>query len=512
MTEGPKVLVILLDAFDADLLLRWVEEGRLPALGALLGSALRATTLAPFGMHSGAAWSTLSTGASPARHARHAHRQIRSGTYTTYRALPSEVRAEPFWEPIARAGRRVAVIDVPDSRLARGLNGVQVVDWLSHTSDSGFQTSPAALGREIVARFGEERLGLCDHAPLSSLAELRRFRDGLIERARRKAALSCHLLAREAWDLFVTVFSESHCIGHRCWHLHDPAHPRHDARQAEELGDPLEAVYRAIDAGVGELLTQAGNETTVLLVSNLGMGPNYNGAHLLDDVLFRLGHAPPPPPAKAAWRALRHGWRRLPLAWRGALRGVAEAAVDRTWPPFDPRRSCFSVANGEVFGGLRVNLAGREPAGGVQPGAHYEETCARLAGEFLALQNADTGEPAVLRVVRTADVHAGPHLDALPDLLIEWNTAAPLDAVRSPKTGTIRKPYRGPRTGHHRREGILLCRAAGVQRDALDEPVSLADVAPTIAALLGVSLDGVDGRPIARCLPGAPSVPVRLAR
>lgn len=491
-----RVLVVLLDAVDKDLLRDWARQGLLPAFADLLGSGASATMLAPLGMHPAGVWPSLYTGGTPARHGRHADRQIRPGTYETFRCVPAEVRGEPFWEPIARAGRRVAVIDVPESRLASGLD-VHVVDWLPHTVADGFATAPASLRGEIVDRFGTADVALCDHARLATAKDFARFRDGLIARVRRKAELSRHLLARQDWDLFVTTFTESHCVGHRCWHLHDPTHPWHDARLAEALGDPLRPVYRAIDEGVGDLVAVAGRETVVIVASDLGMGPNFNGAHLLDEVLFRLGQGAPPTEPSVAWRALRWCRRRLPLAVRSHLEGVTRAAVDRVWPAFDARWKCFAVNNGEVFGGIRVNLESREPNGNVRQGKDYDDFCLALAGDLLAVENADTGRPAVRRVLRTAEHYDGPRIDALPDLLVEWESEAALDAVRSPKIGTIRRPYRGPRSGHHRRGGFLLARGPHVEPGSLDRPVDVTDLAPTVAALLGVELKEVDGRPIA---------------
>jgi predicted AlkP superfamily phosphohydrolase/phosphomutase len=267
------------------------------------------------------------------------------------------------------------------------------------------------------------------------------------------------------------------------------------------LGDPLETVYRAVDAGVGKLLSLVDDETVVLVVSDVGIGPNFNGAHLLADVLFRLGYGARPATASKPWRALRWAWRRLPNAWRTSLDGVTKSAVDRTWPAFDASAKCFAVNNGEVFGAIRVNLAGREPSGRVEAGRDYEDFCRRLGEDLLALVNADSGAPAVRRVLRTADVYAGAWLDALPDLLIEWNTDDVIDAVRSPRLGTLRKPYAGPRTGHHRREGFFACRGPAVEPGEIG-PIDLVDVAPTVAALLGVELSEIDGRPIAACLSG----------
>ena len=52
---------------------------------------------------------------------------------------------------------------------------------------------------------------------------------------------------------------------------------------------PLRDIYVALDGAVGELLRAVDGRTTVMLVSGDGMGPNYSGSHLLEDVLIRIG-------------------------------------------------------------------------------------------------------------------------------------------------------------------------------------------------------------------------------
>jgi predicted AlkP superfamily phosphohydrolase/phosphomutase len=165
----------------------------------------------------------------------------------------------------------------------------------------------------------------------------------------------------------------------------------------------------------------------------------------------------------------------------------------------DSRCTCFSLQNGEVYGAIRVNLVGREPRGRIRPGAEYDGFCETLTRDLCALINAETGQPAVRRVLRTAELYQGPHLDALPDLLVEWNCEAPLTEVHSAKTGTIRRTFDGQRTGHHKREGLLIATGPGIRPGQLPAPVSITDVAPTVASLLGVPLPNVEGRPIAVC-------------
>ena len=115
--------------------------------------------------------------------------------------------------------------------------------------------------------------------------------------------------------------------------------------------------------------------------------------------------------------------------------------------------------------------------------------------------NADTGAPAVRRVLRTAEIYDGPRLDALPDLLVEWNTEPPSTpfARRFSERFTSRIAARAPATIGARASSSVAGRPSS--RAMLAAPVDLVDVAPTIAALLGVELSEVDGRPISACLP-----------
>jgi predicted AlkP superfamily phosphohydrolase/phosphomutase len=94
-------------------------------------------------------------------------------------------------------------------------------------------------------------------------------------------------------------------------------------------------------------------------------------------------------------------------------------------------------------------------------------------------------------------VFAGEHLDDLPDLLVRWHRDVPVRGVSSPRVGRIEREYSGCRTGDHRAGGALYARRPGLAAGVHPEAVSILDLGPTIAALLGVALDDVDGRPIA---------------
>ena len=116
-------------------------------------------------------------------------------------------------------------------------------------------------------------------------------------------------------------------------------------------------------------------------------------------------------------------------------------------------RLCFTTPNNDVYGGIRVNLVGREPQGRIHPGAEYEAFCEALRTDLLAFVNLDLGQPLVRRVLRTSDLYKGDGVQDLPDLLVEWERDAPISRIQSPKTGVIEEVFPGRRTGDHKPEG-----------------------------------------------------------
>jgi predicted AlkP superfamily phosphohydrolase/phosphomutase len=529
MVASPaRILFLGVDAASAPLVEQWARAGVLPAFQALLARGLAGETRSLAGFFVGSTWPSFATGVTPARHGFHSLVQLRPGTYELYRrATGDPVGREPFWVHLSRAGRRVAILDVPLSGPAQGLNGIQIVEWGSHDAAYGFRTWPRSLAPSIRLRFGAHPLGESCDADHRTPEEYRMLAARLVEGVRRKTALTRRLLGRERWDFFAQVFTESHCVGHQGWHLHDARHPAHDPRVTAVTGDPVREVYVAIDAAVGELVRRAGPDCLTVVLLSHGMSHRYGAQFLLRDILIRLGVAVPPPAAEpgrpGATRrldtALGWGWRHTPrLAKRGLepLRGRVRGWLDEQAAPtlsLDPLRSrCFLVHNGLAVGGIRLNLAGREPRGIVVPGAEEGVLARQLAIDLEAIVDLDTGRPIVRQVLRTADLYRGEYLGHLPDLLVAWSDERPVGSATvgqgagatlrlgSGAIGTVEGANRYCRTGDHRPEGLFVAVGPGVRPGRLAGAVSVMDFAPTFARLLDAELPDVDGRPIPELL------------
>ncbi|HEX5131329.1 MAG TPA: alkaline phosphatase family protein [Candidatus Krumholzibacteria bacterium] len=499
-----RILFIGADALDRDTVLAWAEDGTLPTFRRLLREGAWGSTANPPGLYVGAIWPSFWTSAGPDTHARYCYEQLRPGTYETVRVRPTDTQVPAFWDALGEAGKRVAVIDIPKTHVVAGLNGIHVVDWGTHDPDfAGPVTWPASLARNLVEQYGRDEVGNCNvHGRARDYATLR---TQLVARVERKQRLLLDVLAREAWDAVIAAFSESHCVGHQCWHIHDPSHIDHDAALAARIGDPVRDVYVAIDAAIGELIAAAGSGTEVIVLGSHGMRSHYDATFMLDDVLRRIERpAVPVPSARTVSRAKR-AWGRTPRRIRRLLAPFKGRARRRLGIDSPATRRFFAVPNNDAYGAIRVNLIGREPAGRVQAGNEFDQVCAMLEADLRALVNADTGEPAVLRVLRTRELYHGPRADHLPDLMIEWNHRAPFTRVRSEKIGEVTGTYTKCRTGDHSPAGFFAAAGPGVLAGPLQRTVSVADFGPTIAERLGVALPGVDCRSFAPAIFGDPA-------
>jgi predicted AlkP superfamily phosphohydrolase/phosphomutase len=521
--EHRRVIVLALDGASPELLERWMDDGTLPRLADLRARGCRGRTQSVEGYFVGSTWPSLYTSSNPGRHGFHYQHQISSGTYAL-RTMAHErlVQETAFWEVMAAAGKRMCLLDVPLSQPSLGISGIQVLEWGGHDAINGFETVPAGLGEDLLRRYGAHPVGSCCDAERKTAEDYRRFRDQLLEGVETRTRMTLDLLAREPWAFFMQVFSETHCVGHQCWHLHDDCHPAFDRTLQDSIGDPVRDVYMAVDRSVGRVV-DAGGDATFLVFSSHGMSYWYGADFLLKPILVGLGVASDrPQPSVQGMRDRLIGWLRP--AWRrlgASPRRILKRTLDRFLSPppdsattptlsVDPAASrCFPMKNGMAFSGIRLNLDGREPNGMLRPGEEADRFAADLARDLLAIIDQRTGRTLIRRVVRTRDICDGPRLDDLPDLLVEWSDEVPTGStsvaegagsevvISSPKLGTLTARNEFGRTGEHRRDGMFIAVGDHIYPQRLDRIVSTLDLAPTFCGLLGVSMPGAEGVAIA---------------
>jgi predicted AlkP superfamily phosphohydrolase/phosphomutase len=175
---------------------------------------------------------------------------------------------------------------------------------------------------------------------------------------------------------------------------------------------------------------------------------------------------------------------------------AVEAEIQKRIKPAKAERRFFEVHVDGAVGGIRINLRGRESQGKIEPGQGYEALCRSLTRDLLEVINEETGQPLVARVLRPAEIYAGPFVHRMPDLLVEWNREHPILRAFSPKIGSVTHPDPSLRSGDHRPDGMFAVLGPGVPPGELSRAVAVVDFAPTVAALLGLSESDFDGKRI----------------
>jgi predicted AlkP superfamily phosphohydrolase/phosphomutase len=485
----PRVLAVGFDGGDPEWIAHWLAQGRLPALARIARDGVFARAKAPFSSLLDAQWVSLSTGTDPGAHGHYFHRQPRAGDLA-FHATRNGSHLHPFWAALPPAGRRAVVIDVPKTRLVDSDAIVQVIGW--GEKFPMLRTSrPAGLLREIEVGVGAHPIGSV--APdIGGDRAARRLLERILRGVDLRMEFTTRLMRETPWDLFLTVFSESHIAGYDFF-------PRGLAIGAPSPGPdadgwrPIRHVYERIDQALGQLWAEAGPETDIVVFSPHGLRERFDSFGVLAPVLRALGYLVPPPPrapdlVQRVRDFLPYGVRerinRLLSTEKQSALVSRFLAASCDWPR--TRAYCEDVTR-ENQPWIRLNLRGREPFGTVDPGREYDGLCAEISEELGLLRTHPGGVEAVRAVVKARDAYSSAHADQLPDLIVEWNDRAEMSAVTHPRLGVIPGDVPTLRATTHSGWAFIAACGPSIEAGArLHEPCTL-DLAPTILHLLEVA-------------------------
>jgi predicted AlkP superfamily phosphohydrolase/phosphomutase len=152
--------------------------------------------------------------------------------------------------------------------------------------------------------------------------------------------------------------------------------------------------------------------------------------------------------------------------------------------------STAAFHRGKGEGNVYVNLCGRERHGSVAP-YDYERVRDAVINALEGVRDPVTGDRAVVAVHRREALFDGPHVDAAPDLVVEWADMAYMPAERDSRAGDgafterVREYMTWPTTGSHRPGGVFLAQGPGIAAGSDAGTIALRDLAPTWCARAG---------------------------
>ncbi|AEH38942.1 alkaline phosphatase family protein [Halopiger xanaduensis] len=431
------------------------------------------------------AWPSLLSGRNPGKHG--VFDFFRRDGYDKHLIDRSDVDAPYLFEIADAENRTPIVVNYPVTHPPSALENGAVVPGYLAQEETVFH--PRHLKDEYEAKYGEYRIYPEYGADEDAVSEY-------VDVASHRRDMARFLDSRYEWDLLAVQFQVTDSVFHD---FDDPENVRH--------------VLEKVDEFVGDILDLGGDDPTVFLVSDHGMG-DYEWTFYINSWLATHGYCETSAGETQYFRqqkkelqrdgddhgdgtlsanaieAVAGGFTRVGLSPHRIHRLLSTIGVADVVERFLPEDALVAAQNqvvdhaeSEAFQlyfnslGVHLNVEGRDPNGQI-PRAEYEEVRATLINELERVRDPD-GELVFEAVRSKEEVYDGDHLEDAPDIVL-----IPRD-YRYDVSGSILDTFRRNPHKNHKPNGILLSN----RELACDDEASIYDIAPSVAAALGIPVD-----------------------
>ena len=287
-----KVLLIGWDAADWKVINPLLDAGKMPHLESLIdgGTMGKLATLTP--VLSPMLWTSIATGKRPYKHGIHgfAEPDLEKGGVRPITNLSRKTKA--LWNILSQEGLRSNVIGWWPSHPAEPINGVRVSNhFQQHRGQPEDDwplmkdtVHPAELA-EVLARFrvhpSELDAGqILPFVPKAARVDQKKDqRIGQVGKVLAECAgvhaCATAVMQSEPWDFMGVYYDAIDHFCHAFMRYHPPKQEHIDQESFDLYQGVVESAYRFHDLMLGTLLKLAGEETTVILISDHGFHPDH---------------------------------------------------------------------------------------------------------------------------------------------------------------------------------------------------------------------------------------------
>ncbi|MGK2955528.1 MAG: alkaline phosphatase family protein [Solirubrobacterales bacterium] len=282
-----RVAMIGLDAAEWWIVEKFVREGEMPNLDKLLSKGRFGLMEAPPAFKAEGRWAEVLTGRTADENQ---YWSIVGFDPVTY--LPWYQRSNHGTYFYARPDLTSIVFDVPNSVIVEDVHGIQITAWGAHAAQFPSASQPNHVLPDVDRKFGVHEALLSDgHTGWHNDTYLANLQDAMDKGIRQRVEISSWLQEQSPdWDLFFTVFAETHVGEHQFLHGVIDDHPLHDTPYGESAADHLRRTFTNVDTAIGELVEQLDESTTVVVFACHGMQSNRAdalGGVLIPEILHR---------------------------------------------------------------------------------------------------------------------------------------------------------------------------------------------------------------------------------
>lgn len=450
--DDRKLLVFGLDCAAPQLVFdQW--RGDLPTLSSLMAQGVWGklrSTIPPITVP---AWTCMMTSQDPGMLGIYGFRNRKSYGYEDlYTANAKYVKAKTVWNHLSRHRMPSLVFGVPQTYPPKPLNGILVASFMTPSKEVQY-TYPDEIKVELdQVADGDYIIDVDDFRTDDKdklLADIYRMTE-------RRFKAFRHFLRKDDFRFAIVVEMGIDRIHHGFWRFFDRSHRLYEPGNRYEHA--IRDYYRALDTALGETIAAAGDEWSVMVVSDHG-AKTMHGAICINEWLQRQGYLTlrEQPPQQTRLKPEMIDWEHT-----------------RAW------------GEGGYYSRVFLNVQGREPQG-VIPAGQYEAFRDEVKAGLEALTD-ENGRNINTRCFKPEEIYREVN-NIPPDLVVylgdlDWRSAG------SVGVGSIYlyENDTGPDDANHAEDGIFIWRPpAGLQAKRQDT-YSIYDIAPTILRFLGLEV------------------------
>ena len=292
MSAKRKVLVIGWDAADWKVIDPLMDQGLMPNLERLVNEGVRGrlATLSP--PLSPMLWTSIATGMRPYKHGILGFSEVGPDGKTIRPVTNVHRKVKAIWNILTQEKLRTHVIGWWPSHPAEPINGIMISNFYQRAhrpiTEPWVMRDGTVHPKEMSLHFGDLRIHPNEFtgahiAPfVPDFAKVDQDKEqGLISIARILAdcatvhAAATYIIEHEEWDFLGVYYDAIDHFKHAFMKFHPPRRDHIPEREFELYKGVVAAAYRYHDMMLGRLLELAGEETTVMLISDHGFHPDH---------------------------------------------------------------------------------------------------------------------------------------------------------------------------------------------------------------------------------------------
>jgi predicted AlkP superfamily phosphohydrolase/phosphomutase/tetratricopeptide (TPR) repeat protein len=296
-----RVLLIGWDAADWKVIRPLIAAGKMPNVEKLVKSGASGPIATLHPPLSPMLWTSIATGKRPFKHGIHGFSEPTPDGRGVRPISNLSRTSKAVWNILNQSGLRSAVVGWWPSHPAEPIDGVMVSDHYHHARGPASQGWPLMPGAVHPPELAEKIASLRVHPdhltpdlvePFVPLArEIDQDRDKRLALLLRTLAESMSvdaaanwLLENTAWDFFAVYYDSIDHFCHGFMKYHPPRQSWVGERDFDLYHNVVSMAYQLHDRMLGALLRKAGDDTTVILISDHGFHPDHLRPAAIPDI------------------------------------------------------------------------------------------------------------------------------------------------------------------------------------------------------------------------------------